>query len=529
MHRKRLSVLSVLTVLTVLTGGVREARAQSRDWSPADRAILGDFSRILAIATTPQRVYAVSEPGVVVWLPIERRWDGPYNPPQLGILEGVFSALADPLDESLWMVRSDGYVHFQPEIQLWEQQRVPARVRALAIDLDDPAGGIRLDTSSGWFRVVPGGGPPVPSPAPARIKRAPTVEDALRANPSVATNSSQILIDPRGRLSRFSAAAPAGDAIGWYLGTLGLGLMYARPGMPIPEKMPFGLPGERVGAVISVPGGVWAAIERTSRTDEAITFVSASFDAFQPLRGSGALGLGFTAVRRMAAQGSDLWLATDGGLVRVMPREDRSRRLDMGSGLPDSRAYSVLARRGDVFVGTARGIARVSSELNIERLAPDFTDAVYAIERSGDSLWLGTSRGLLTLLPDRSTPGRLPELAASPAMQAAVLDIAWLADTLVALTDDGLLWRGPNGNEWTLGPSLSSVLGKLRTFVSWEDGFFVAGDRGFGYAGLRTAVRRPILGDDLPGVPRGLAVDEQYLWVATERGLVRWRIDAIRP
>ena len=199
------------------------------------------------------------------------------------------------------------------------------------------------------------------------------------------------------------------------------------------------------------------------------------------------------------------------GLVRVMPRDGRSRRLDMGNGLPDSRAYSVLARRGEVIVGTGRGLARVSNDLMIERLAPDFSDAVYAIERSADTLWLGTSRGLLTLLPDHSTPGRLPELAASPAMQAPVLDIAWLADTLVAMTDDGLLWRAPNSNEWTLGPSLSSVLGKLRTFISWEDGFFVAGDRGFGYAGLRTAVRRPILGGDLPGVPRGLAVDEQYL------------------
>lgn len=518
-----------IAFIALITAGAREARAQGRDWSPADRAILGDFSRVLAVATTAQRVYAVSEPGIVIWLPIERRWDGPYDPRQAGMLDGVFSALADPLDESLWMARSDGLVHFQPEILQWEQQRVPARVRSLAIDLDDPGGGIRLETSSGWFRVLPGGGPPVPSPAPTRIKRAPTVEDALRANPSLAANASQILLDPRGRVGRFSAAAPAGDGIGWYLGTLGLGLLYVRPGVPIPDKLPFGLPGDRVGAVVGVPGGVWAATERTQRTDEAVTFVSSRFDAFQPLRGSGALGLGFTAVRRMVAQGSDLWLATDGGLVRVMPRDGRSRRLDMGNGLPDSRAYSVLARRGEVIVGTGRGVARVSNELMIERLAPDFSDAVYAIERSADTLWLGTSRGLLTLLPDHSTPGRLPELAASPAMQAPVLDIAWLADTLVAMTDDGLLWRTPNSNEWTLGPSLSSVLGKLRTFISWEDGFFVAGDRGFGYAGLRTAVRRPILGGDLPGVPRGLAVDEQYLWVATERGLVRWRLEAIRP
>jgi len=34
---------------------------------------------------------------------------------------------------------------------------------------------------------------------------------------------------------------------------------------------------------------------------------------------------------------------------------------------------------------------------------------------------------------------------------------------------------------------------------------------------------------DLPGPSRDLAVDETYLWVATDAGLVRFRLDAIRP
>ncbi len=491
--------------------------------------MLGNFSRVLAVATTPQRVYAVSEPGVVIWQPIERRWDGPYAPPEPGLLDGVFSGLADPLDESLWLARPDGYVHFQPETRLWEFQRVSGRVRGLALDQEDPGGGIRLETTTGWFRVLPGGGPPVPASAPARIKRAPTVDDALRALPSLAANSSQILLDGRGRVGRFSAAAPSADGFGWYIGTFGIGLLYAQPGSPIPQSLLFGLSGDRVGAVVTVPGGVWAATERTPRTDEAVTFIASRLDAFESLRGSPTLGLRFTSVRRMAAQGSELWLATDGGLIRITPRDQGSQRLDLSSGLPDARVLSVLARRGEVYVGTARGLAHITAGAQIERLAPDFVDPVAALERSGDTLWLGTSRGLLTLLPDRSTPGRLPELQASPSFQAPVVDLAWLADTLVALTDDALLWRAPGANAWNLGPSLSAALGRLRAFESFENGFFVAGDRGVGYAGLRTAVLRPLTGAEMPGAPRELAVDEQYLWVATDRGLVRLRLDAIRP
>jgi ligand-binding sensor domain-containing protein len=34
---------------------------------------------------------------------------------------------------------------------------------------------------------------------------------------------------------------------------------------------------------------------------------------------------------------------------------------------------------------------------------------------------------------------------------------------------------------------------------------------------------------EIPAAPRDLAVDDQYLWVATSRGLVRWRLEAIAP
>ena len=38
-----------------------------------------------------------------------------------------------------------------------------------------------------------------------------------------------------------------------------------------------------------------------------------------------------------------------------------------------------------------------------------------------------------------------------------------------------------------------------------------------------------LVGDDLPGVPLDLAVQGEFLWVGTNAGVVRWRLDAIRP
>ena len=41
---------------------------------------------------------------------------------------GVFGGLVDPLDKSLWLARPNGWMHFQPELQLWDQGLVPGGV-----------------------------------------------------------------------------------------------------------------------------------------------------------------------------------------------------------------------------------------------------------------------------------------------------------------------------------------------------------------------------------------------------------------
>jgi hypothetical protein len=99
---------------------------------------------------------------------------------------------------------------------------------------------------------------------------------------------------------------------------------------------------------------------------------------------------------------------------------------------------------------------------------------------------------------------------------------------VVALTRDALLWRNPRSLVWTLGPDLSPLLGRLRRFVADGPGFWVAGDQGIGYVGLTTPPLRPLREADLPGPVNDLAVDDKYLWVATDGGLVRFRLNAVR-
>jgi ligand-binding sensor domain-containing protein len=223
-----------------------------------------------------------------------------------------------------------------------------------------------------------------------------------------------------------------------------------------------------------------------------------------------------------------VWAATDFGLARMQPAEERIELFDEGRGLPDSRVYDVAGRHGRIVVGTAHGLARVDDSLNLVRVAPLFADAAYAVFPAGDSIWVGTPRGVFLSLPGEQDLVR-PEGLASASLQVPVFGFSTLGDTLVALTRDHMMWRDPRMRAWSIGPNLSGLLGRLRRFAPDGPGFWVAGDRGVGFVRLDGAPARTLREGDLPGPANDVAVDRDHLWVATEDGLVRFRLDAIRP
>ncbi len=71
-----------------------------------------------------------------------------------------------------------------------------------------------------------------------------------------------------------------------------------------------------------------------------------------------------------------------------------------------------------------------------------------------------------------------------PRCRPPIVALGSLGDTVVALTRDQFLWRDPRTQAWTLGPNLSGLLGGLVGFVADGPGFWVAGERGVGFARL---------------------------------------------
>lgn len=518
----------LVALASLAFGAPALGQSPSRDWRLTDRTVIGDFSRITSIACALDRVYITSPRGALLWHPQFQQWEGPYEPPDRALLARVFASLVDPLDNSLWLARPEGWIHFQPELQIWDSGTVPDGVLSLAFDGDDPVSGLYLRTRSGWSVLPRGALSVTPGRGPARPVTPTSVEEMLRSNPSLQANAAQILLDPHLRTVRYTAAARSFDNQGWFIGTSGIGTLYLTDGAAIPDRLTFGLPSPVVGAVLGVPDGVWAATQRTQLAEAALTLVDPELKSFKSLSGLPASGIPFTQVHDLAGQGTRLWAATDFGVARIETRDGRIDLIDDRRGLPDSRVYSVMSRQGRMTIGTARGIARVDDSLHVQRIAPGFADAAYAVFPVGDSVWVGTRGGLLIALPGGPDLVR-PAALASPSLQAPVVAIGSLGDTLVGLTRDQMLWRDPRTQAWTAGPNLSGLLGRLRNFTPDGAGFWVAGERGVAFAGLGTPPLRPLRAGDLPGEANDVAVDGDFLWVATDAGLVRFRLDAVRP
>jgi hypothetical protein len=520
--RRRFGIL--LLIGAGLTPAFATAQRPSRDWSLEDRVVIGDFSRITSVAATSDRVYATSPTSLLIWRPQFARWEGPYLPPDPRYLAGVFTALPDPLDNSLWLARPDGWVHFSPDLQMWTAGEAPAAVRSIAFDLSDPSG-LLLETRDGWLRATRGSNAVFPAERPAQAVRPATISDVLRNNPSMRTGGG-LLVDNRLSRVEYTAAAQSFDRLGWYLGTDGAGLLYLREGSAFPERLAFGLAGERVGALFAAPGGVWVASEATRDAPATLTFVASDLSDFRSIYGPPATGLPFGRVRKLIGVGLSLWAATDFGVARIDPQTSRVDLFDERRGLPDSRAYTVVARRGWIAAGTARGAVRIADSSDVIRVAPGFSAPAYAVAMSADTTWVGTDAGLFYTVGRDGEMLQPRGLAGSGQFRGPVIGLEWAGEMLVALTRDRVFWRTATGR-WVAGPG-QPALGPLRAFVVDDRGVWLAGERGVGFAGLDAPVGSILMLGDLPAEPVDLAVDADHLWVGTLAGLVRFRLDALR-
>jgi ligand-binding sensor domain-containing protein len=513
-----------------LTCGITSAGAQSR-WRTEDRVVLGEMLRIYAVASSFERLYVVSGDQVLIRDQVRREWSGPFATPGEGRLQGTLGSVIDPIDRSLWIVTVTGWLRYDPALDLWEQGTTAGPVLLAGIDRTRPIDGLYLRVGGSWFVASRGGGfanPILTSPRLADLVPASTIEDLTRANPQLRSLASGTLLAPGLRAARLTAAALAADQGGWWLGTDGSGLLWLPFGSTLPEQRPWGLPGEVVGAVLAVPGGAWAVTDRTFRGGAALVRVPNELDGTQWYFGDQVFGQPFHTVRGLRAVDSLLWIGTDQGALALSTTGRRVRTLGEQDGLPDRRVLSIAARRGRLVLGTAAGLAEVTDS-GVVRVADRYSSPALAVALSGDTTWVGTSIGLFAAVPGE---GDLRQVAGweSPHLRTPVPALLWRGDTLVALTYHEVVWRDPRTGSWTVDPDFTSQIGKATALADGAHGIWLAGSRGAGFARLGRPVERRLgVGDALPGEAWDVSVDGDWLWIATSKGLVRFRRRAVEP
>jgi ligand-binding sensor domain-containing protein len=448
----------------------------SAQWRPDERVLISDFSYIDAVAASPWTVFAATRHGLLIYDRLTRTWKLPVTTLDGYPTARVRSAVADPSGNAVWLGIGglDGYVRYDVDARMWTRGAAPPPGQTLSVE--------------------------------AALARAPAA-DAIRA---------LILTDPRLRRYQFTAAASTPDRPDVYLGTNGMGLVRVDAQTGEWDALPYGLVATGAGAIAPADGGVWVATNaRPGGVDRrGLTWVGADLSATRPTEGGGAaLGFTFLSARRLLATAGALWLGTEQGVLQIDPGTMRSRAFDL------PQVTSLTPAPDGVWVGTTRGLSVVTQGGRVVRIS-DFP--VLSLVAVRETLWVGTTAGVIMMSPGSADPAQV----AAPSQP--VFAMARVGDTIVAATDGSLVWRDAAGT-WKELP-LSLALGRPTALaVDPDGGVWIGGTQGLARADLaRAFVRTLTVPVDLPAGVRDLLADQDYLWVATDSGLVRFDRRAAR-
>ena len=523
-----------LFILALATALPASAQTGTRLWRPEERVVLRDYSHVLQVAATNAGIFAVTSGGLTIfdfrfneWLPPVTELDG--FPPTDAV-----AAVGDPADESLWIGTPEGLVHYMPVLRQLERVAIPGGVQQLMFDRADPFRGLYVRTPREWMLVPRGSGMALPAfdlPPPGRQMLSATLEDVLRRHPAPDAMQA-ISLSRDGRQYRYTSAAldPMGRHA--FFGTNGLGVLRYDGGVARLEPLPFGLLGDAVGALALSEGGVWTGTAPAAfwygRQHAGFTWTGRDFQESRMQRGPGVVGYRFTAVRDMAAWQSDMWAATDAGVVRFDGGGDVV--IDRGAGLPANDTYALATSSVGLWVGTARGIALVRDGGQVERPASEssIVSPITALVAVGDSVWAGGPSGLRLAASGQTGLTQTAEMVRQPLLRESVVALGHGAGHVVMATRDQILWRGDDGR-WNPERPLGE-LGEITTLAPAPDGIWIGGRLGIQLFRFDSRSFFPVVGPgDLPGAVTDIESSEDFLWVGTERGLVRLRMDAVAP
>ena len=511
-----------------------------------ERQRIGSFSNVQAVAVSRRYVFAAGSSGIAIYDRVLNAWLPPLTRDD-GLTDQQITVLAaDPVEDALWLGVPGGVIMYRPLTAQLQRTIVTGVPELIAFDRSGTGAGSGdaiVRAGGEWTRISRVGlATPMVRPPLANTLILPrTLNDLYTQFPTLRTQPSLLLRSqqsdrPLRNVQIVSGAASPERASEVWLGTAGDGLFRLDPAFMQSTPLPYGLMEPGVGALALAADGVWAAGLGQSLQRGGLSFVASDLQRFRWI--DGTISVPLVGVRSLAlvTRASRAWLGTDRGLVRV--RLDGTQAMQAWGvldGLPDNRVLSVATRDDGVWAGTARGLVYVSdsSDTRTERtrgLGVRLLDnvPVYALQFTGDTLWIGTEAGLMAIAsPNGTTGGAVSRpVGGDPALRRAIRALAWSDTVLLAATDDAVLRLAPRGGVEPVRVDLLDVrqVGRVTKVAIDERTMWLAGTDGVVIVSRREGATRGLrVPGDLPGPVLDMAVNRDYMWFGTPQGLIRLR------
>ncbi len=501
----------------------------SRLWNPEDRAFITDLSFVTAVAVTRNVIYAATPQGLAIYDRGIRRLKQVVGP-----LDGwppitPTAMAADPNDDTAWIGAQGSWMSYEPFTRRLDTGSLPGVVDAVVLDARDPGRGAWFHTSAGWYNVPRGSIVAMPSSPPATRTGSLSAGDLIARLPAFDAVRLRVERDDALRTWRLTSAAQTPVTNEIIVGTAGNGAFQVDPVTYSTDQLPMGILGAAAGAIEVTRGQVCVASSpRIQSVRRGISCFDESLDHFNYLESAGLAQLPGGTVRRILVTDRSIWLATDLGLVRAPRRGGRPVQILARDGLPDDRVYALAPAAEGAFVGTQRGLALVADTgRGVVVAATALGPAVMTlVPPSGDTLWAGTAAGIVGFALPIGGPVEVP--VGSESLHEQVLALATHGDTILAATTTHLLLR--IGGEWRVTDPPGAPIGTIAAIAAAPKGFLLAGDRGFAwYDPVRPQWNALIQPGDVPVPVRDIAATRDYVWIATDIGVVRYDRRTVMP
>lgn len=466
-----------------------------------------NFRYVTSVAMDQTVVYFGTTGGVIRYDRFAGQWLTP-----LTVTDGIPSSRIDniafdPSNGRIWVATAGGNAYYQPTFQQWY------------FGGEFPADLVRNEFDPGRFPVL-------------------TTPFGLSYQEGVITDQN---------FQQFQLTRGVGDGYDtMYVGTWGMGPLVINSRYGDLSTFSFGPYDSDVSTVVLIGDRLW--IGDNSSSDPALTVFDRSSGewSWHQVRYTDGLASAVLTSGALMRGSPDLtWLGTDYGLLRYRGNEDDFSSLADFSNLPSNLVLCVASDNLGVFAGTDNGLGYVGRSTKKEKHKPDSAAVIDTTEASGrynfpvrsltgfiindddiigNYLYLATDRGVLRRELKKgsryeyvNTPDRM--------LSTDIYDIAGTGDSLLFLTyRDIVIIDTSTGRSSTLTDSRYFDQWRMRKMAVDGLDIWVATDIGLwkyrlndGYSRLFTAADG-MISDDV----RGLILDGDYLWLATPDGLIRF-------